>query len=255
LRLDLFLVKSEMATSRTQAQDLIENKYVILKSDEKTLELRKPSFEVTEQNEKFISVLKNPLQKYVSRAGLKLEGAIQELQLNLKNKVVLDVGQSTGGFTDALLKHGVDKVVGIDVGHDQLHLSLKKNPNVVSIEGLNVKDIGGSELFQNNLPFGGFQLVVMDVSFISISKVVDFMKPYLGRDGEFLFLVKPQFEAGPDALDKNGIVKDEKVYDVIENQLTMNLNQVFGKVIRYFNSTLPGKDGNREFFIYGKNIK
>ncbi len=254
MRLDQFLVKSEMALSRTQAQDLIASGYVQLTGPEKTITLNKPSFEISESIEKFITVTAdNPLQKYVSRAGLKLEGAIERLKLDMKNKIVLDIGQSTGGFTDCLLKMGVEKVVGIDVGHDQLHAHIKNNPRVISFEGLNAKDLALSPEFVKQVPTGGFEFAVMDVSFISITKVVDFIKPYLAKDGEILFLVKPQFEAGPDALDKNGIVKDEKVYVVIENQLIEHLTRVFGLVLDYFTSLLPGKDGNQEFFIYGKN--
>ena len=253
MRLDLYLVKSKKAISRTQAQDLIENKFVFLKRFESVILLTKPSFEVSERNEKFIVVESNPLQKYVSRAGLKLEGAIQKTQINLAGQIVLDVGQSTGGFTECLLKHNVLKVIGIDVGHSQLHVSLMGDPRIVSIEGLNVKDLSHSKNFNAEIPSGGFQFVVMDISFISITKVIDSLKPFLAKDAEFLFLVKPQFEAGANALDKNGVVKDEKVYASIQNQITEKIQQVFGEVKGYFKSDLPGKDGNQEFFIYGKN--
>ncbi|MBC7420880.1 MAG: TlyA family RNA methyltransferase [Bdellovibrio sp.] len=253
MRLDLFLVKSKKAISRTQAQDFIENKYVSFKKFDKIVTLTKSSYEVTEEMEAFIQVDQNPLQKFVSRAGLKLEAAIVKAKINIENQIILDVGQSTGGFTECLLSLGAQKVVGVDVGHDQLHQSLKNDSRVIFIEGLNAKELAQSKDFLSHIPRGGFPVIVMDVSFISITKVMNFLKTYLAKDGDFLFLVKPQFEAGAKALDRNGIIKDEKVYALIQNEVTEKAVQVFGEVKDYFKSDLPGKDGNQEFFIYGKN--
>ena len=253
MRLDLFLVKSKKASSRTQAQDFIENKFVVLKTANKTTILTKPSFEVTPELENFIVIVENHLQKFVSRAGLKLESALQKIKITLLNRIALDVGQSTGGFTNCLLQLGVEKVVGIEVGHDQLHPSLKNDSRVVLIENLNVKEIQNSNEFLGHVPKEGFDLVVMDVSFISITKVMEYIKPFLKKNADYLFLVKPQFEAGADALDKSGIIKDEKVYVTIENEIKTKALQIFGNVQDYFKSDLPGKDGNQEFFIYGQN--
>lgn len=253
MRLDLYLVKTNKAISRTQAQDLIHNKFVFLKKNTEVIFLTKPSYEVLPENEAYIFVQDNPLQKYVSRAGLKLEAALNHARLNVVGKIALDVGQSTGGFTDCLLAMGALKVVGIDVGHDQLHHTLKENSRVVFIEGINVKDLAHSVQFNTHVPAEGFTLVVMDVSFISITKVLESIKPFVAKGGEFLFLVKPQFEAGAKALDKNGIIKDKSIYALVEKEVKEKVFSVFGEVKDYFRSELLGKDGNQEFFIYGKN--
>ncbi|MBC7743136.1 MAG: TlyA family RNA methyltransferase [Bdellovibrionaceae bacterium] len=246
-------MQSKKAQSRTQAQELITNGHVYIKLDQKVQKLIKSSFEVTAELEPLIGVESNLIQKYVSRGGLKLEAAIKKLNLLIKNKIVLDVGQSTGGFTDCLLQLGALQVVGIDVGHNQLHASLKTAPNVMSIEGLHVKNLATHQEFCKAVPKEKFSLVVADVSFISLTKVMGYLKPFLADQADYLFLVKPQFEAGPDALDKNGIVIDEKFYGLVENQVKESAVKTFGSVISYFKSELPGKDGNQEFFIYGKN--
>ncbi len=253
MRLDLYLVKVKKATSRTQAQDLIQNNFVVLKKSAKSVGLTKPSYEVLPENEEFIFVEQNPIQKYVSRAGLKLEAALAHTKLNVAGEIILDIGQSTGGFTECLLASGAKKVVGIDVGHDQLHATLKEDPRVIFIEGINVKELSQSKDFEAHVPLGGFPLVVMDVSFISITKVIEAIEPFMAKDGEFLFLVKPQFEAGAKALDRNGVIKDKKNYVLIEKEIKAKVTEVFGEVKDYFESDLPGKDGNQEFFIYGKN--
>ncbi len=253
MRLDQFLVKCQKASSRTQAQDLIANGFVYLETSGKKQNLGKPSFEVSVAMEAFIFVESNPIQKFASRGGLKLEAALAHIPLSVKDKIVLDVGQSTGGFTDCLLVHGAAKVVGIDVGHHQVIEVIKQNKNVQCFEGLHVKDLSSHPQFLASVPENKFDLIVADVSFISLTKIMAYLKPFLAAKAEYLFLVKPQFEAGPDALDKNGIVKNVKFYSVIEKNLTECATQHFGNVTAYFSSALTGKDGNQEFFIYGKN--
>ncbi|MBY0553068.1 TlyA family RNA methyltransferase [bacterium] len=253
MRLDLFLVENKLASSRTQAQDFIENGYVYLNQGGKQTKLQKPSFNVDDNNKAFIVVESNELQKYVSRGGLKLESALKNLNLSIDNKSVLDMGQSTGGFTDCLLQHGASHVVGVDVGHAQLHASLVGHKKVSVVENLNVKELSSHQGFLSLVPAGNFDLIVADVSFISLGKVVDHLKPYLRTEGEYLFLVKPQFECGPEYLDKNGIVKDPSVYKKIEDEIRKKMLQCFNNVEAYIKSDLIGKDGNQEFFVYGKN--
>ncbi len=253
MRLDLFLVQQKLAHSRTQAQEFIQGGFVLLKKENTTQILKKSSYDVTEDLMPFISVQKNDFQKYVSRAGLKLESAVHFLKLNIAGKKVLDVGQSTGGFTDFLLQNNAAFVLGFDVGQSQLHPSLKNHERMLSFEGLHVKDLANSSNFLKQVPAKGFDLIVLDVSFISLGKVIGFLKPYLADQGEYLFLVKPQFEVGPDALDKNGLVKEVKSYQTVENKIKLEVEQVFGKPLQFFKSQLTGKDGNQEFFIYGKN--
>jgi 23S rRNA (cytidine1920-2'-O)/16S rRNA (cytidine1409-2'-O)-methyltransferase len=240
-----------MAASRTQAQDFVSSGYVYLLNGEKKTVLNKPSFEVTEENSTRISVEQNPLQKYVSRGGLKLESALKTLDVDVVRKSALDVGQSTGGFTDCLLQAGVAKVVGVDVGHGQLHEKLKTR-DVAAFENLNVKDLASNSDFKALVPAGGFDLLVMDVSFISVTKVIPYVTEFLATGGDYLILVKPQFECGQENLDKNGIVKNRSVYAEIEKTVKECALKYFKDVRAYIESDLAGKDGNQEFFIYGK---
>lgn len=253
MRLDLFLVQNKLANSRTQAQDLIESGFVYLLDNNKKIQLKKPSYIVEENKAADIFVESNHLQKYVSRAGLKLEAALVSLNIDVTNKVILDIGQSTGGFTDCLIRHQALKVIGIDVGHEQLHKNLKNNSRIISIEGLNAKDLATDKQFISMVPADKFDMIVMDVSFISITKVIPHIVKFLKTGGEFIFLVKPQFECGQEHLDKNGIVKDYSVYIQIEENIKKMALLNFNNVESYIKSEIVGKDGNQEFFIYGKN--
>ncbi|MBY0451511.1 MAG: TlyA family rRNA (cytidine-2'-O)-methyltransferase, partial [Bdellovibrionaceae bacterium] len=199
-----------------------------------------------------IIVEANELQKYVSRGGLKLERALTKQNINVKDKVALDVGQSTGGFTDCLLKMGARQVVGVDVGHSQLHASLKTDSRIISFENLNVKDLSMNAGFVKEVPINKFDLVVADLSFISLTKVVPSISNFLSDGSEYLFLVKPQFECGPENLDKNGLVKNAKVYKTVEADVKKSVMQYFKNVEAYFPCEVIGKDGNQEFFIYGR---
>ena len=252
MRLDLFLVNQQLVSSRTQAQDLIENGFVYLLNKGQKIILKKTSFAVDNVLTDKIFIEKNPLQKYVSRGGLKLESAIKNLNLNIVGKIVLDVGQSTGGFTDCLIQNGAERVVGIDVGHGQLHPSLKNNKQIIALEGLHVKDLSTYSNFKSSVPIDGFNLIVMDVSFISLTKTISFMTPFLKKGGNYLFLVKPQFECGPEHLDKNGIVKNTTIYTEIAERVKKMALQHFNNVEAYIKSDIIGKDGNQEFFVYGQ---
>lgn len=254
MRLDIFLVQKKLAVSRTQAQEFIACGYVFLVNASGKAQLSKASYEVDENQLDRIRVEPNSLQKFVSRAGLKLVGALAELKISVAAKTVLDVGQSTGGFSDCLIQNNARLVVGVDVGHGQLHAKLKNHPQVLSIEGLNAKDLEIDERFLASVPVGKFDLIVMDVSFISITKVMAHLVNFLKPEGEYLFLVKPQFECGREFLDKNGIVNDSSIYVEIEKKIRSVALEVFKNVESYTTSEILGKDGNREYFIYGKNL-
>lgn len=254
MRLDLFLVKNRLAASRTQAQEFINCGYVFLLKGAEKLQMTKASFEVSEDLKSTIIVEPNRLQKYVSRAGLKLAGSLRAVKLDVIGRTVLDVGQSTGGFTDCLIQSGAHRVVGVDVGHGQLHEKFRNHPQVESLEGLNAKDLGTNAEFLKRVPECKFDLVVMDVSFISICKIMAHLVNFLKAEGEYLFLVKPQFECGREFLDKNGIVNDSSVYGVIEKNIRATASDIFKNVESYIDSEILGKDGNREYFIYGKNL-
>jgi 23S rRNA (cytidine1920-2'-O)/16S rRNA (cytidine1409-2'-O)-methyltransferase len=246
-------VQKKLAASRTQAQDFISNGFVYLILDEKRKLLSKSSYEVQDTDK--IVVESNELQKFVSRAGLKLEGALRHLNLSVQDKIVLDIGQSTGGFTDCLLQYGAKQVVGIDVGHSQLHEKLKNHPQVVSFENLNVKELSVNAAFAREIPDKSFDLIVVDVSFISLTKVIPSIFNFIAEGSEYLFLVKPQFECGRENLDSNGIVKDERIFNQIEDEIRKITEQYFKNVTSYFESPILGKDGNREFFIYGRKAR
>lgn len=252
MRLDLFLLKKGLVQSRTQAQDLIAKGHIYILDHEKRTTLTKSSYEVTEQWFDKIFIEANELLRFVSRAGLKLDKAIERIELDVENKSVLDVGQSTGGFTDCLLQRGVARVVGVDVGHGQLHTKIQQDERVIFFENLNVKNLIEDVDFIRTVPQEKFNLIVADVSFISITKVIPSLSAFLSKQGHYLMLVKPQFECGADQLDKNGIVRDESVYEQVRSSVTEFCRVHLGRVIQYFESELPGKDGNREFFIYGQ---
>lgn len=250
MRLDLYLVENKLANSRTQAQDFISQGYVVIESAGQKKIIDKSNYIVRTGDQ--IIVEANELQKYVSRGGLKLERALTKQNINVKDKVALDVGQSTGGFTDCLLKMGARQVVGVDVGHSQLHASLKTDSRIISFENLNVKDLSMNAGFVKEVPINKFDLVVADLSFISLTKVVPSISNFLSDGSEYLFLVKPQFECGPENLDKNGLVKNAKVYKTVEADVKKSVMQYFKNVEAYFPCEVIGKDGNQEFFIYGR---
>ena len=249
MRLDLYLVENKLASSRTQAQDFISQGYVLVVSGDQKKIIDKSNYIVKSTDQVIVEA--NELQKYVSRGGLKLERALLKIGLNVTDKLALDVGQSTGGFTDCLLKLGARQVVGVDVGHGQLHANLKGDSRIVSFENLNVKDLSVNAGFVKEVPIGKFDIVVADLSFISLTKVIPSISNFLSDGAEYLFLVKPQFECGPENLDKNGLVKNAKVYKIVEADVRKSVMQYFKNVEAYFPCEVVGKDGNQEFFIYG----
>lgn len=249
MRLDLYLVHHMDIESRTKAQDLIQNQNVFVNSKLAA----KPSLEVSEIDT--VEIKNQEILKFVSRAGLKLEAALQKLKIDLKDKFVLDVGQSTGGFTDCCLQFGASQVVGFDVGENQLHEKIKNHPKVKYFEKQNAKNIHENFEFSKALPEKGVDLIVCDVSFISLAHIVPAVASYLKKDGEYLFLVKPQFECGPENLDKNGIVKNKNVYLDIQLNLKKLFTLHFNDVQNYIECPIRGKEGNTEFFIYGHQKK
>ena len=185
--------------------------------------------------------------RYVSRGGLKLEGALKHTGFDPVNQIVLDVGQSTGGFTDCLLAHGARHVVGVDVGHGQLHPRLLADVRVSALEGVHVRELG---VLRQHAPTGGFTLIVGDLSFISMIGSLPELLPWLEVHGHLLVLIKPQFELGPQALGKGGLVKDEADYPRLEARVRLACTALGLKVLDYFDSPITGGDGNREFFLW-----
>jgi 23S rRNA (cytidine1920-2'-O)/16S rRNA (cytidine1409-2'-O)-methyltransferase len=162
------------------------------------------------------------------------------------------VGQSTGGFTDCLLQRGATKVVGVDVGHGQLHAKLREDERVVAIEGVNARALSPDDLQEEGESEDEprFDLIVGDLSFISLTLVLPAVVPFLADDGRLLMLVKPQFELQPGQVGKGGIVRDETMYAVVQKRLRDACAALDLQVLQWFDSPIAGGDGNREFFIH-----
>jgi 23S rRNA (cytidine1920-2'-O)/16S rRNA (cytidine1409-2'-O)-methyltransferase len=252
MRADVLLVERGLAASRTAAQRMIAGGHVYARTGASRVALAKPSVDLDEAIE--IEVQSNELDRYVSRGGLKLEGALSRVALDVKALICLDVGQSTGGFTDCLLQRSAKHVVGIDVGHDQLHPKLRGNDRVTCIEGVNAREITPSDFATRHSSFvTGFDLIVADVSFISLTKVLPRWPALLANDGRILSLVKPQFEVGAENLGKGGIVRDPSLYLKVAQVIRDACREAKLKVLDYFESSIEGGDGNREFFVYAEH--
>jgi 23S rRNA (cytidine1920-2'-O)/16S rRNA (cytidine1409-2'-O)-methyltransferase len=210
--------------------------------------ISKPSELIPTDAEIRVKGADDPASRYVGRGGLKLEAALREFDVNVQNRVCLDVGASTGGFTDCLLQHGAGRVIAIDVGHNQIDWRLRTDPRVEVREGVNARYLQ-LEGFDTQ-----FDLIVMDVSFISATKVLPALIPLLKHDGRLVILIKPQFEVGRGEVGKGGIVREpEKRARVVEevNRAAEQLGLLARQVIE---SPLQGADGNVEFLaLYEKS--
>jgi len=240
MRADQLLVQRGLAPSRSAAQRLIAGGAVRWLGPAGWAAPRKAGDELPEACE--LEVTDDAELRFVSRGGLKLEGALRHCAIDVTGLTCLDVGQSTGGFTDVLLQGGAKQVVGVDVGHGQLHARLRGDPRVVALEGVNAR-----HLSPDALPLKRFELVVGDLSFISLALVLPALAPFVG--GELLMLVKPQFELQPADIGKNGLVKETSAYPRVEARLREACASCGLKVVDWFDSPVAGGDGNREFFI------
>ena len=253
MRADQLLVERGLASSRSQAQRLIASG-VQWREGGAWKTVAKNGDEVSAAAE--IELLDAAEARYVSRGGLKLEAALKTAAIDAKGKDCLDVGQSTGGFTDCLLQHGAAQVVGIDVGQGQLHSKIRADERVVCIEQVNARNIDAVEwIAGQGRPDGAapqFDLVVGDVSFISLTLVLPAIVPLARPGADFLLLVKPQFELQPAQIGKHGLVKDPASYAVVEQRIRDCCAGLGLSVRGWFDSAITGGDGNREFFIHGK---
>jgi len=246
MRADQLLVERGLAASRAQAQRLIASGVRWRAGTGAWRTVAKNGDEVPQAAE---LVLQDDAEaRYVSRGGLKLEGALQAAAWPVRGWRCLDVGQSTGGFTDCLLQQGAAQVVGLDVGHGQLHARLRSDPRVVCIEGLNARELqpGDARIPDAAL---GFDLVVGDVSFISLTLVLPAVVPLLKPGGRLLVLVKPQFELQPGQVGKGGIVRDPALYARVETRICEACAALGLTVQAWRDSPIAGGDGNREFFV------
>jgi 23S rRNA (cytidine1920-2'-O)/16S rRNA (cytidine1409-2'-O)-methyltransferase len=241
LRIDQLLVERGLASTRSQAQRLIASGVRWLDRDAWRA-VKKNGDEVPAEAE--IELLDDAEARFVSRGGLKLEGALVATSIDVTGKRCLDVGQSTGGFTDCLLRRGAAHVVGVDVGQAQLHPSLRDHPQVTVLETVNARHLTAEQAGED------FDLVVGDVSFISLTLVLPALAPLLKPGGDLLMLVKPQFELQPGQIGKSGIVTDPQLLAFIEQRIRNACAELNLAVKAWFDSPITGGDGNREFFIH-----
>lgn len=248
MRADQLLVERGLAVSRAQAQRLIAAG-VEWQQAGVWKRVAKNGDELPDLAE--LRLLDDAEARYVSRGGLKLEGALRHTGLKLAGWTCLDLGQSTGGFTDCLLQAGAARVVGLDVGREQLHARLREDARVLCIDGLNARDVAAvAAALEGEAPEAGFDLLVGDLSFISQTLVLPAVVPWLRPGGQLLMLVKPQFELQPGQVGKGGIVRDAALYAVVEQRLREAYAALGLQVRDWFDSPIAGGDGNREFFIH-----
>lgn len=246
MRLDQLLVSQGLADSRTRSQRLIRHGRIRLSEGGKTL---------TKASEKWpedtrFEVEDDPEERYVSRAGLKLEAMLSALELRFDDCVVLDIGQSTGGFTDCALRFGACHVIGVEVGHGQLAAALRDDPRVTCLEGLNARSMSSNETLSSVTTALPIDSAIMDVSFISQTLILPEIAALLPPGGQLVSLVKPQFELTPGALDKRGVVRDAKRYAEVEANIRRACH-ASGLTIRHWReSPITGGDGNREFLLH-----
>jgi 23S rRNA (cytidine1920-2'-O)/16S rRNA (cytidine1409-2'-O)-methyltransferase len=243
MRLDQYIQQKFKLESRHQAQRLIVEGVVHVNGKA----VDKSSYAVAETDA--VEITDRSILKFVSRGGLKLEQAIKFTELNVKDYYCLDVGQSTGGFTDCLLQSGAKHIVGIEVGHGQLHENLKGHPQITNFEKTHVLEVKPADILTEEL-----DLIVVDLSFISITKVIAKLKEFSSPKTKILALVKPQFEVGSAQLTKSGLVKDPESYDLVKDKIMLELKKNGLRSIDYFQAFPKGGDGNQEFFVFASNI-
>lgn len=233
IRADLLVYEQGLASSREKAKRLIMAGLVVHGSER----IDKPGQLLNREDQ---LRLKGQM-KYVSRGGYKLEKILENEKIDLKEKVCIDIGASTGGFTDCMLQHGAKKVYCIDVGYNQLDYSLRQNPQVVNMEKVNIRHLD-PETFAEKADF-----ISIDVSFISLELVLDVARDLLKDQGQICALVKPQFEAGKDKVGKGGIVRDPKVHLEVLNKMAGLFKDLDLDVEKLTPSPIHGTKGNIEF--------
>jgi 23S rRNA (cytidine1920-2'-O)/16S rRNA (cytidine1409-2'-O)-methyltransferase len=236
-RLDVLLVQRGFFETREQAKRAIMAGIVIV--DNKKIEKAGTSINIDKELEIRI---KGDKLKYVSRGGLKLEKAVKVFDFDMKDKIVLDVGASTGGFTDCSLQLGAGFVYALDVGTNQLSYKLRENPKVKSLENTHIKDLKPEMIDERKMDY-----IVMDVSFISITKIIPDLSIYLKEDGKLMALIKPQFEVGRENIDKGGIVKNLKYHKAAIQAIVENANNSGFYLKGLETSPITGTKGNIEY--------
>ena len=236
-RLDVLLVKRNLAASREKAKAIIMsgNVYVDGQKEDKAGTMFKEGVQIE---------VKGNTLKYVSRGGLKLEKAMSHFDISLEGKICMDVGSSTGGFTDCMLQNGAVKVYAVDVGHGQLDWKLRQDERVVCMEKTNIRYVEPKDI-EERAEFSS-----IDVSFISLTKVLLPVRNLLTEDGQIVCLIKPQFEAGREKVGKKGVVREPKVHvEVIETVLAFTIAKGF-RILHLDFSPIRGPEGNIEYLLW-----
>ena len=231
------LVERGLAESRTKAQAMVMAGVVLV--DEQRVD--KPSHQFDTNSAIRIKGGDDPTTRYVGRGGLKLEAALREFQIEVSGLTCLDVGASTGGFTDCLLQNGAKKVVAVDVGHNQIDWRLRNDPRVEVREGVNARYLKPED-FQEK-----FDLAVMDVSFISATKVLPAIVPALIEGGSIITLIKPQFEVGRGEVGGGGVVRDPAKRERVVEEVNEAASALGLEVVKVMESPIQGAEGNIEF--------
>ncbi len=236
-RLDKILVEKGLVQSRDRARSLILAGSVIVND----VVVDKAGTKVPVSAE---FRLRGDDIPFVSRGGLKLQKSLQVFPINVKQRTAIDVGASTGGFTDCLLQHGAEKVYAVDVGYGQLAWSLRSDPRVVNLERTNIRNLTSEQLL--DLP----DLAVIDASFISLEKVLPPTIRLLKKPADIIALIKPQFEVGKGEVGKGGVVRDESLHDKVKQRIREFSEDIGCTVEGLEESPITGPKGNREFLIY-----
>lgn len=240
-RIDKLLIEKRIVQSRERARSLVMEGRVIV--EDRTID--KPGTKVDVEAQLQIRGEDLP---YVSRGGVKLEGALNAFGVHPSGMVVMDVGASTGGFTDCVLQKGARKVYAVDVGYGQLAWKLRKDPRVVNLERRNIRYLKREEIEEE------VDLILIDTSFISIEKYLPHLLGFLRKGGTIISLIKPQFEVGKGEVGKGGVVKDPALHQKVIERISQFSRGLGLMVLRVIESSLLGPKGNKEFFIYLKKV-
>lgn len=243
IRIDKLLVDRGLAESRTKAQALVMAGVVLVNEQR----VNKPSDTVAPDTQVRIKGGDDPTSRYVGRGGLKLEKALCDFELNVEGFSCLDIGASTGGFTDCLLQHGAAHVIALDVGHNQIDYRLRTDARVEVREGVNARYLQPEDFNSR------FDLAVMDVSFISATRVMPAIVPLLQQAGRLVVLIKPQFEVGRGEVGKGGIVRDPEKHARAIAEVNHTAQELGLQLEKIIESPIRGADGNLEFLaLYQK---
>lgn len=238
MRLDVFLTEKGFTISRTEAKNFITSGAVKICGTV----IIKPSYDVNEDESEVL--IDRSFKKYVSRGGYKLEGALLEFNLDVKGRLAIDIGASSGGFTDCLLQNGASHVICVDSGSGQLSEILRNDKRVTSIENYNARYMRSEDF--DYVP----NIAVMDVSFISATYIIPSVYNILSNNSDFICLIKPQFEVGKSGIGKGGIVKNEKIRQSAVDKVTEFAKSIGFEVVKVVKSSIEGGDGNIEYLVH-----